>query len=217
VTNSCGCVNSTDETGNVYGKLTVVELSSDKRKRLYWVCQCECGNNVIVSGSVLRRGDQVSCGCHRARSGGAARKGNQSPEYKSWKHMKHRCGNAGHHRYHGRGIGVCKRWHSFVNFLADMGPKPFPEATIERTNNDGNYSCGHCDECLTNGWTENCRWASAFEQGQNTSKTRLLTYKGETYGIREWGRRIGVSHHTISTRISQGWSMEKIVEHYSKQ
>jgi len=217
VTNSCGCVNTTDEVGSVYGKLTVVELSTVRNwGKLHWVCRCECGKTVVVCGSVLRRGDQVSCGCNRSRSGGAARKGNQTPEYKSWKHMKHRCSNRSYHRYCGRGITFCKRWSSFVSFMADMGPKPFPEATIERINNDGNYSCGNCTECLANGWPANCKWASAMEQGQNTSKTRLLTHDGITCGLREWGRRIGVSHGTIAMRLKQGWTMKQIVEHYSK-
>ena len=62
-----------DETGNVYGRLTVVELY-DRKKDIfactspgaYWVCRCECGNEVIVYSGSLRKGHTRSCGCLRS-------------------------------------------------------------------------------------------------------------------------------------------------------
>lgn len=54
-----------DETGNKYGKLTVLKKSKNKTSSgcIKWICQCECGNICEVSGDVLRRGKTVSCGC----------------------------------------------------------------------------------------------------------------------------------------------------------
>lgn len=58
--------------------------------------------------------------------------------------------------YGGRGIEVCARWqNSFDAFVSDMGPKPTPEHSIERKNNDGNYD------------PNNCKWATSKEQQQN--------------------------------------------------
>src|SRR5262245_34099637 len=60
-------------------------------------------------------------------------------EYRCWTHMRQRCNNPNNDTYKyygGRGIKVCERWSSFENFLADMGPKPSPELTLERINND---------------------------------------------------------------------------------
>lgn len=56
------------EAGNRYGKLVVLEKASI----LYgigarWVCRCDCGNTVVVRGTQLRKGAQVSCGCTPAR------------------------------------------------------------------------------------------------------------------------------------------------------
>lgn len=215
---SCGCSkNRTNEVGNVYTKLTVIEFaektkSGDSR----WLCRCECGNTTIVARGELRKGSTLSCGCHRASAGG----GHDTTEYSSWSSMKQRCYNPNneyYHRYGDRSIHICQQWrNSFVNFLEDMGKKPSAEYSVERINNDGNYSCGHCEECVANGWTANCKWATTMEQGQNTSKTRFLTYNGETYSLREWARRLGINHSTLRDRIAKGWPPEKVFssEHY---
>ena len=49
-----------DEIGNKYGLLTVIARSEEHKKktsRAYWICQCECGNTTVVSGSHLRKGE----------------------------------------------------------------------------------------------------------------------------------------------------------------
>ena len=209
-----------DETGNPYGKLTVESYVGIRRKLAHWLCRCECGNTAIVAGADLRKKSTVSCGCHRERSGGACSGRKRTPEYTSWTEAKRRCykdNYPDYHLYGGKGVRVCQRWlHEFANFLKDMGLKPFPSASIDRINGDGNYSCGHCKQCIENGWTENCRWATKMEQSQNTSKTRMLTYNGETYCLREWARRLGITHRTLSARLAKGWPLEKVFssEHY---
>ena len=52
-----------DESGNVYGRLTVIERAENKDGRAYWKCRCECGKETIVSGKNLRNGNTKSCGC----------------------------------------------------------------------------------------------------------------------------------------------------------
>ena len=32
-------------------------------RRHYWICECDCGNEVIVWGTHLRNGHTKSCGC----------------------------------------------------------------------------------------------------------------------------------------------------------
>ena len=53
-----------DETGNLYGKWTVLKKDPNKNSsgEVCWICKCQCGNIKSVSGKVLRRGKSKSCG-----------------------------------------------------------------------------------------------------------------------------------------------------------
>lgn len=80
-------------------------------------------------------------------------------EYKCWWNMLDRCSNPKNpvfRHYGGRGISVAVRWREFENFFADMGPRPGPGYSIERIDNDGNYT------------PSNCKWATKKEQVQNS-------------------------------------------------
>jgi hypothetical protein len=56
---------SKNEIGNRYTRLTVVAVAEQRRHRAAWVCECECGAQVIVTGTDLRLGQVQSCGCMR--------------------------------------------------------------------------------------------------------------------------------------------------------
>ena len=57
-----------DITGQKFGRLTVLHRDESKPKghgkKVYWVCQCDCGNIKSVTGDNLKRGAVVSCGCY---------------------------------------------------------------------------------------------------------------------------------------------------------
>lgn len=97
----------------------------------------------------------LECGQHNKRHGLT-----DTPENRCWRNIRRRCNSV--HRpsykyYGGRGIKLCERWDDFNNFLADMGPRPGPEYSVERIDNDGHYEPG------------NCRWATQSEQNRNKS------------------------------------------------
>ena len=56
-----------DETGNVYGLLTVVCRSkvNGKQGDVRWFCHCACGGTKTTSGTILRKGECISCGCQK--------------------------------------------------------------------------------------------------------------------------------------------------------
>ncbi len=97
------------------------------------------------------------------------KKRNPHPLYHVWLAMIHRClnpKNSNYPNYGGRGIKVTQNWvDGFENFFKDMGPKPDPDFSIDRCNNDGNY-CPH-----------NCRWADRKTQSNNRRQTRLKNNK----------------------------------------
>jgi hypothetical protein len=164
-----------DITGHRFGKLVAISplsITDRDRKRVYWLCQCDCGTSKLINTDSLRRGLSESCGCDQFRKIAEARKTHgHSPKsgwsrtYKTWTKMIERCRNkkdSHHYKYYiERGITVCKRWMSFENFIADMGERP-PEKSIDRINVDGNYE------------TNNCRWATSKEQAMNRRKKEKI-------------------------------------------
>lgn len=54
-----------DLIGQVFGKLTVIELDQESSGRRKWICKCSCGNTVSVREYNLKSGNTKSCGCTR--------------------------------------------------------------------------------------------------------------------------------------------------------
>ena len=194
-----------DMTGKTFGRLTVIDRDGT-RLRGYWNCKCLCGKTSVVSGSSLRKGTTVSCGCyhreictkHGEFSGGSKK---ATPEYLAWTQMLDRCRNENHphfHHYGGRGIKVCEQWQSFMNFLKDMGRRPSAQHELDRfPNNNGDYAPG------------NCRWATRTQQCRNTRVNRMITLDGVTLCLTEWAERQNLKIGTIYRRLRLGWSIEK--------
>lgn len=197
-----------DLTGQRFGRLVVSGLTRSQHRR--WRCQCDCGGERIARTSELRSGRVLSCGCLRRES--AARVGKATtthgmrytPEYRAWSGMKQRCTNpkiSNFPQYGGRGIRVCDRWMaSFDDFLADLGPRPSPDHSLDRIDNDGHYD------------PSNCQWRTRVEQQRNVSRNRLLTFQGETHPLATWADRTGIPAKTIGRRLTAGWSPERALK-----
>lgn len=188
-----------DLTGKRFSRWTVIELSHQVGKMLYWHCVCDCGTKRAVFGGDLKRDGSRSCGCLMREE--SAKRGTthgmmRHPAYRSWIYMKARCENSktsGYHLYGGRGIKVCKRWSDFERFWTDMGPTWRKGLTLERINVNGGYK------------PSNCRWATWKEQAGNRRTERLIDTPGGKMSVTKAAELFGLNRGTIFARISYGW------------
>jgi hypothetical protein len=166
-----------DLTGNLFGRLTVIERVKTKQHgHRVWLCECSCGNTKEIRGGSLVRGDTESCGClkkevsrdnlrtYMDKFGHVANKTHGlsgTDTYNIYHGMLSRCYNANSsvYEYYGaKGVIVCERWkESVVNFIEDMGERPSKEYSLERLN--GNL--GYCKD--------NVIWATDVIQARNNS------------------------------------------------
>lgn len=155
-----------------FNRLEVVTYAGeDSRGRSLWKCLCSCGGSLIVPGASLRSGNTKSCGCYArdvwcndnpSFKHGHARKKHESPEYRIYKDAKTRCSNPkrkDYDYYGGRGIEF--RFISFVEFYAELGPRPSVHHSVDRIDVNGHYEKG------------NVRWATKKEQSQNRRPREL--------------------------------------------
>lgn len=59
-----------DLTNKKFGCLQVLKQADNiqtpnGRSHIAWLCECECGNQIVVCGDNLRNGHTVSCGCKK--------------------------------------------------------------------------------------------------------------------------------------------------------
>lgn len=54
-----------DITGQQFGRLRVIRPAEFGDTNEYWLCMCECGNEVVRTKSALLKGTTESCGCLR--------------------------------------------------------------------------------------------------------------------------------------------------------
>lgn len=215
-TQSCGCQwrisrpPKVDLTGKKFGRLRV--LSYEGRRPgssggdSLWKCRCICGNETVVKGYNLKKGNSRSCGCQiriallkvnttHGRTG--------TPEYKVWVGMLTRCYNEkekAYKFYGGRGIYVADCWrgeNGFKNFFAAMGKRPSRRHQIERKDNDGPYG------------PDNCCWATRQEQSYNKRSTIKVLLDGVTVSLTEACRRKGLKYHIILPRVKAGMTFEQ--------
>lgn len=177
ITGKCkidGCVTNTriksGFCGKHYQKFRKYGDPLFKRYSLPTSCKIEgCGNRGTLKKSGKRYFHRGYCGKHYVRVYNGASlervtrvlgaKANH-PLTNTWHGMMRRCYRTDHksYPYYGAlGVKVCERWHSFDNFINDLGDKP-QGTTLDRKDPYGDYE------------PSNCRWATPKEQANNKRK-----------------------------------------------
>lgn len=196
---------------------------SNGKHHAMWLCKCSCkyGTITAVQGKHLKNGKSTKCVyCSREEKIMLLEYKNKQNKkniiiseeelkikkqkkrlHSIWGNMKDRCFNKNsdrYYRYGGRGVSICDEWMIFDNFYNWALNNGYQDnLTIDRVNNDGNYT------------PDNCRWADNITQANNKSNNNVLTYNGESHTLREWSRLIGIDSRTIFKRINRdGWTLE---------
>lgn len=203
-----------NKIGIKFNKLTVIKeigylhKDNSKDKKIFWLCKCNCGNEIIIAGCKIGR--QKSCGCIKKLNSSKylhgeskIRKGEVS-EYRTWLKIKSRCNRVNdpkYSRYGGRGIKVCDRWNfNYENFLEDMGRRPDNKSSIDRINVDENYC------------PENCRWSDSIEQANNKTNSRYYEYNNEKLTIAQWSRKLELPYPNLRRKlVEKNESLETII------
>jgi len=127
---------------------------------------------------------------------------NQHPLYQIWQGMKARClnpNNKHYANYGARGIKICNNWiNDFNQFVHDMGERP-QGYSIDRINNDGDYS------------PNNCKWSTKKEQQRNRRITRYVTIEGVKYLVCEIAEKYDFKWDTIVQRAKTAKTFDELV------
>lgn len=218
-----------DLTGQVFVRLTVRELVGlDKYGRRTWLCDCECGNQCLVSTNSLRSGLIMSCGCLRKDllSGKVSSRGalDEKKDIKRiWYGMMYKCygplagqskrSKAVRDRYekpkrssspmlHKKwNISVCEEWHKFENFLMWSLKNGYSASnTLCRRDAYDDYN------------PENCFWGPRHSTGESLGRA-TFTANGHSWPLTKWARELGISLGALQYRLEKcGGSMQSVLD-----
>lgn len=194
-----------DLLGKKIGKLTVIGRAPNRGKLALWICRCTCGNKTTVLAGNLSRGHTRSCGCLWEES--ITKHGYvKHPLYSVWKDMKARCLNprdCSYRNYGGRGVTVCSAWldpRVFILWALNHGYRK--GLTLDRRNNNGNYT------------PRNCRFVTRKIQQRNQRQTVILCFRGKSKPMADWldmprVKRLGVDKNILRSRLRYGWTVKQ--------
>jgi hypothetical protein len=209
--------------GERYNRLTVLHDYGMKNGKHMVSCKCDCGTVRDFHLDCIRRKwhPTISCGCYnREMSSSKHFKHGESGggTYQLWMSMKARCyiDRPEYTRYKELRIFVCDGWlgvNGYLNFKKDIGEKPSVlHTTIDRIDNDGNYTCGRCAQCVSNKWPINARWATREMQVNNRMNNIIVVFMQESMTLGQLSKKMNISYSALFGRYKRGQSIESIVD-----
>lgn len=209
--------------GDRAGKLVVVKDCGIKilpcgEHRRYYLCKCDCGNEVEVAKNKLVCQATKSCGClivEEKQNRSCAnqkdkrfyniRKISQKELGNHWKNMMYRCykKSCNDYRLYGaRGITVCEEWqYSFDKFKDWALSNGYQKGlTLDRIDVNGNYE------------PNNCRWATVKEQNRNRQNTIKVIYNSKQIALSEFAEIHNIKYYNAINWHRQGYGVEEMIE-----
>lgn len=125
--------------------------------------------------------------------------------YNTWCRMKQRCNGTSNatdiKNYQARGISFVPEWAEFSNFWNDMSNGWKIGLTLDRIDNNGDYS------------KKNCRWADRKIQAINRRNTKFFAFNGKSHTLTDWADILGLKRSTLAQRFYvYNWPIEKIFQ-----
>lgn len=197
-----------DLTGQRFGKLIAIKpVGRDKHNQIQWLCVCDCGKEKVTIASRLIRGKCKAC--RDCQYTGPVTHGLCGTRIdKIYRGMLSRCNNPhrkAYPRYGGKGVRVCEEWSGpdglkhFYEWSMQHGYAD--NLSIDRIDSEGNYS------------PENCRWATAEMQSNNTNRNLYVTIDGATHTLAEWCKILNLNYPRVYQRVYKlKWSYERALE-----
>lgn len=187
-----------DISGMKFGRLTPVEcIGIDKHGNAKWRCACDCGGEKTAIAGSLKAGLTKSCGCiSKERPSHTKHNGSGTKLYGVWKAMRERCNtttSSSYRHYGARGISVCSEWDDFSVFRKWAKENAYKNTlTIDRIDNNGNYS------------PDNCRWVTQRQQSWNTTRTKYHEIDGIVKPFPEWVAIFNVPYKRAHQHLMRG-------------
>lgn len=174
--------------------LKIIGITRFENNRKAFLCECDCGNKVLVKPTFWDNETVKSCGCKKEELLSMAnRKENPVSKmriYHIYQGMKSRCFNKksdNYANYGGRGITICQEWlDDFMNFYNWAIENGYEETlSIDRIEVNGNYE------------PSNCRWATNAEQQRNKRNNVYITIGNQTKVFKDWVVELGITPYML--------------------
>ncbi len=139
-----------DLTGRVFGKLTVISMSTERMNKgsIKWICECDCGKVVNVVYYNLVYGNTRSCGCLTKHLSTTTEMNihthkDQAYIHRKYRNYKNKCKNKDwifeltEKEFVRLSIGNC-------HYCGTPLKENIYKSTIDRLNNDRGYTIENC-------------------------------------------------------------------------
>ena len=104
-------------------------------------------------------------------------------------------------------ISMCEEWrNSFLSFYNWAISNGYKEEKLP--NGKNKYTIDRID-CYGDYCPENCRWITADEQMNNTTKNKFIEYNGQVKTLSEWCKELGLNYGLVNQRLHSGFDVER--------